>query len=143
MKETEILFLNKSLKSTKTTEELYVHNPVEDKSLSLMAELIKAITVENNKVFVCIFGIDSFDAEYFKPFFSKLSISNNIGLYPHPSRRQPISLKEQDEIKDIWDKRRIFELYGEFRHSDETCRGESLIYRCKKEIFKNDKDKAN
>lgn len=129
----EILFLNKSLKSTKATEEIYVYSPSEDKSLALTAQLIKAITVENKNVFVCIFGLDSFKAEYFELFFNNLSPNENIGLYPHPSRRQPISLKEQKNFIQGYDEQKVFKIYGKLRYSHEKS---SLIELCKEEYKK-------
>lgn len=124
----EILFLNKSLKPTKETTDLYDSDPLEDKSLAQVAQLIKAVVNENKNVFVCIFGLDSFEAGYFESFFKDLGENKNIGLYPHPSRRQPISKKEQEHFLKGYDKQEVFKTYGKLRYLDET---KSLIERCK------------
>lgn len=136
LKKDEILFLNKSLKPTTSTEKLYVFSPLEDKSLVLTAQLIQAVADENTNVFVCIFGLDSFKAEYFESFFNNLSLDENIGLYPHPSRRQPISIKEQENFANGYDKQKVFRIYGQLRYSNET---KSLIERCEEEYKKSKK----
>lgn len=133
----KILFLNKSLKSTKETKTLYNEENLEDESLTLIANLINAIVKENENVFVCLFGIDSFHAEYFFTFVEQIKGVDRLGLYPHPSRRQPISLKEQDEVDGKFDKDKFFKAYGKIRLRDEIKY--NLIEKCK-EALKNNED---
>lgn len=78
---------------------------------------------------MCIFGIDSYHSDYFKVFFEKLKKDSELRLYYHPSRRYPISIKEQDEIEAYVEKlieekkltndqmkkfrNKVFKVYGE------------------------------
>ena len=68
----KVLFLNKSLRWTNETTELYFTESSKDKSMPLTAKLIRSISNENKNVFVCIFGLDSFKAEYFESFLNNL-----------------------------------------------------------------------
>lgn len=139
----KILFLNKSLKSTKVTKSLYNEDCLDDESLILITDLIGAIVSENKKVFICLFGIDSFHAEYFTESvneFLKIKM-NRLGLYPHPSRRQPISLKEQDEIREDLKEEKytrsdFFKKYGSIRLANEKESEKDIIKKCKQQLEK-------
>ena len=123
----DIFAINKSLVHTKKTADL--KGTETDESQELVANLINEITKENVNCFVCIFGIDSYHSDYFKVFFEKLKKDSELRLYYHPSRRYPISIKEQDEIEAYVEKlieekkltndqmkkfrNKVFKVYGE------------------------------
>lgn len=89
----DIFAINKSLVHTKKTADL--KHAETDESQELVANLINEITKENVNCCVCIFGVDSYQSDYFIVFFDKLKIDSELHLYYHPSRRYPISNAEK------------------------------------------------
>lgn len=114
----KVLTLNKSLIYMDSTADLDDTKSNADKSMALVAELINAVKDENSSVEICVFGIDSLKKPYFGTFFGTLK--KPYCLYYHPSRRQPITTKQQEEFRTLeleGKEEELFKSYGEKLYS--------------------------
>ena len=112
IKREECLILNKSLISTDSTTDLGKKVPNGDKSQKLIAELVVKIMKENLECHTVLMGwTDFYEIDrkaIFQKFYKKLDdllknnqeIENRMLAFPHPSRRQLFTKKEQEQINN-------------------------------------------